>query len=274
MLARAQIKENAKGAFRTAYWPSVGTFILLYLIISVPNIVSVLTEHSFFSALISLFALAVTIVLSPLGVGMCGYFLGVYRRDGDTRTGRAFNIAFSQNYGRKLGGMAWTLLWSFLWALIAYVPLFFWIVASAGAYAQAFLYGYSVAAFFESMQSWTVLLIVATIGCMIPFIIKMLSYHMTYYILADCPNVTAINALKLSKRMTRGHKGDIFVMGLSFVGWNILTILTFGILGVFWTGPYYMTALAGQYDEMKRCAIETGAVSAAEFEGGYLELRD
>jgi len=48
----------------------------------------------------------------------------------------------------------------------------------------------------------------------VPGIIKAIAYSMTYYILADCPNVTATNALKLSMKMTSGHKGKLFVMYL------------------------------------------------------------
>jgi len=98
----------------------------------------------------------------------------------------------------------------------------------------------------------------------IPGIVKALAYFMTPYILADCPNVTATDALKLSMRMTNGYKGEIFVMGLSFIGWAILTGLTFGILGILYTGPYMGTSFAGLYDELKRNALERGAVRPEE----------
>ncbi len=98
----------------------------------------------------------------------------------------------------------------------------------------------------------------------IPGIIKALAYFMTPYILSDCPDVTATDALKLSIRMTNGYKGEIFVMGLSFIGWAILTGLTFGILGILYTGPYMGASFAGLYDELKRNAIEKGVVRPEE----------
>ncbi len=104
---------------------------------------------------------------------------------------------------------------------------------------------------------WTLLFIV-------PGIIKALAYFMTPYILADSKNVAPTQALKLSMRMTKGHKGKIFVMMLSFIGWGILTGLTFGILAIFWTGPYMETSFAGMYDELKKNALETGIVTAEE----------
>ncbi len=268
MLARAQIKENAKAAFRAAYWPCVGALVLVYLVYSAPNLLYLRPNPSGFAALL---ILAATIMLLPLTVGGCGYSVGIYRRDGDTRVGRVFNIAFSQNYARKLGGMLWMELWLFLWLMLAYAPL---IIGNIASFASAYTYSIPTRAdnWHAALGASTAILaftIVATIGLMIPAIIKTLAYSMTPFILADCPDVTATNALTLSKRMTRGHKGDIFVMSLSFIGWMLLTVLTFGILGIFWTGPYYVVSYAGLYDELKRGAIETGAVPAEEFAGEW-----
>ena len=104
---------------------------------------------------------------------------------------------------------------------------------------------------------WTLLFIV-------PGLIKALAYFMTPYILADTKEVRPTQALKLSMRMTKGHKGKIFVMCLSFIGWAILTALTFGILAIFWTGPYMETSFAGMYSELKQNALDNGVVTAEE----------
>jgi len=101
----------------------------------------------------------------------------------------------------------------------------------------------------------------------IPGIIKAFSYSMTPYILATSPNITATDALKLSMRMTDGHKGKIFVMGLSFIGWHILNSFTFGILGIFYVNPYENTAYAGLFVELRGYAVATGAIHPAELDG-------
>jgi uncharacterized membrane protein len=106
---------------------------------------------------------------------------------------------------------------------------------------------------------WTLLFIV-------PGIIKAIAYSMTPYILADSKKVRPTEALKLSMRMTYGYKGRIFVMYLSFIGWLILSALTFQILFVLYVGPYMQASLAGQYDELKKNAIEKGTITAAELE--------
>lgn len=101
----------------------------------------------------------------------------------------------------------------------------------------------------------------------IPGIIKAISYSMTQYILADCPQVRAKDALKLSMRMMRGHKWEYFVMGLSFIGWAILTALTLGILGIFYTGPYMNSSFAVFYLEVRDEALRSGVVTAEQLEG-------
>ena len=102
---------------------------------------------------------------------------------------------------------------------------------------------------------------------LIPGIIKALSYGMTPYLLADCPNIKARDALKLSMRMMKGHKGEYFVLYLSFIGWGILTAITVGILGIFYTGPYMQNTFAAYYLEVREEALRTGAVTMEQLSG-------
>lgn len=104
---------------------------------------------------------------------------------------------------------------------------------------------------------WSLLFIV-------PGIIKALAYFMTSYILADSKDVAPTNALKLSMRMTKGHKGKIFVMGLSFIGWGLLSAITFGLVWILYAGPYMVTSFAGLYQEIRQNAIENVIITEAE----------
>ena len=101
----------------------------------------------------------------------------------------------------------------------------------------------------------------------IPGIIKTYSYSLTMYILGDCPNVTARNARKLSMRIMRGHKWQLFVFQLSFIGWIFLSGLTFGLLAIFYVIPYMQTAMAGFYLEAREDALNRGVVTLAQLEG-------
>lgn len=104
----------------------------------------------------------------------------------------------------------------------------------------------------------------------IPGIIKGISYSMTQYLLADCPNVKARDALKLSMRMMNGHKWEYFVMGLSFLGWILLSALTLGILSVFYVDPYMRSSFAEYYLELRDEALRTGAITQGQLDGTEL----
>ena len=110
---------------------------------------------------------------------------------------------------------------------------------------------------------WTMLLI-------IPGIIKGIAYFLTPYLLADCPNVKARDALKLSMRITKGHKLDIFVMMLSFIGWLILSAFTFGILWIVYVGPYMYATYAGYFLELREKALRDGVITRSDL--GWEEL--
>ena len=104
---------------------------------------------------------------------------------------------------------------------------------------------------------WMLLLI-------IPGFIMGYAYSMTPFILADRPNVTARQALKLSMRMTKGYKLKLFVLDLSWIGWGILNILTLGILWIVYSGPYKLTTLAGYYIELRDQSVASGAIDRSE----------
>ncbi|MCL2740461.1 MAG: DUF975 family protein [Oscillospiraceae bacterium] len=83
----------------------------------------------------------------------------------------------------------------------------------------------------------------------IPGIIKAMSYAAAPYILAANPKLTGQEALNESKRIMEGHKMDLFVFYLSFIGWILLMIPTFGLLGI-WLIPYLSTAEANFFADL------------------------
>lgn len=105
----------------------------------------------------------------------------------------------------------------------------------------------------------------------IPGIIKALAYSMTPYILAEHPNVGAKQALKISMRMTEGHKMELFVFQLSFIGWILLSGLTLYILGIVYVFPYMQTATAGYFIELRDRALASGAITYEELGMGKTE---
>lgn len=100
---------------------------------------------------------------------------------------------------------------------------------------------YVVNALFVTL--WSLLLV-------IPGIIKAYAYSMSYYILKDNPEMNGNDARKASIEMMRGHKWELFCLELSFIGWIILSSLTFGIL-LLWVKPYMETARVAFYEKLK-----------------------
>ena len=100
----------------------------------------------------------------------------------------------------------------------------------------------------------------------IPGIVKSIAYSMTPYILVDQPEISATDALKKSMEMTKGHKWEIFVFMLSYLGWDILSAITCGIVGIFYVIPYEGIALAGIYDVLKRMSGDDVVATASATE--------
>lgn len=86
----------------------------------------------------------------------------------------------------------------------------------------------------------------------VPGIVKSYQYRLVPYIIAENPSVSTNDALKLSCNMMNGNKGAAFLYDLSFIGWALLTVLSFGIVGVFYYYPYKTSSDAVLYETVKR----------------------
>ncbi len=95
---------------------------------------------------------------------------------------------------------------------------------------------------------WGLLLIV-------PGIIAAYSYSQTFFILAEDKSIDARQAIRKSKEMMNGNKMKLFLLGLRFAGWLLLSILTLGI-GFLWFIPYFNVAMAKFYDDISGKAPE------------------
>ena len=115
---------------------------------------------------------------------------------------------------------------------------------------------------------WSLLLV-------IPGIVKAFSYSMAPYILAENPEMSALDAISESKRMMNGHKMDLFVLTLSFIPWLILVSVTFGIAGIYVTPYMEMTevnfykSISGGYTYQGEATEATGTEDSGD--GAFFE---
>lgn len=90
---------------------------------------------------------------------------------------------------------------------------------------------------------WTLLFI-------IPGIVKSYSYSMAFYIQCDAPDKDWNTCITESRKMMKGHKWQLFVLDLSFIGWYFVGALCCYI-GILWVEPYHEAARANFYEQLR-----------------------
>nr|WP_180485193.1 DUF975 family protein [Treponema socranskii] len=144
---------------------------------------------------------------------------------------------------RAIRAALWCWLWTYLWMLLFIIPCM--IISFA---------------FIRSLN-WRLLFFI--IPAIIPGIVKAIAYSQTFFIVAEFPHVPVMQALDISKKITRGHKADLFVLYLSFLGWYLLCVLTLGIASL-WVVPYQTMTCVNAYHALMKSALESGVVTAED----------
>jgi len=104
----------------------------------------------------------------------------------------------------------------------------------------------------------------------VPGIIASYRYRLAYYIMLDDPDKGALQCIRESKALMDGHKMELFMLDLSFIGWQLLISITFGLVGI-WKLAYIEATYAQFYNVL---AYPTGEYpvdeqEAAEDEDGW-----
>lgn len=130
---------------------------------------------------------------------------------------------------------------------------------------QRFLFLLRIKKWLKASRIMFVRYIFYTLWCLTigGILIKRYSYFMVPYIAAENPDMNGREAVTLSRRIMQGHKWECFVLELSFLGWQILGLLTFGLFNVLYTNPY-KTAVFTQYYSQLRALAKEKAVPGSE----------
>jgi uncharacterized membrane protein len=119
-------------------------------------------------------------------------------------------------------------------------------------FSQLFSYFRSIKLFLNSFAYYvfiTIYLILWGLLLVIPGIIKSYSYSLTPFLLIDNPELSVNQAITKSRKLMNGKKLNLFLLDLSFIGWLILSVLTFGV-GFIWLAPYYRSTVAQFYQQV------------------------
>jgi len=106
--------------------------------------------------------------------------------------------------------------------------------------------------FGNALGAYLLMLLIIILGfilLIVPGIIAALALSQTFNIMHDEPNLGPIEAMKKSHEMMKGHRGDYFLLNLSFIGWALLCILTIGI-GFLFLAPYASVTNAIFYNNL------------------------
>ena len=139
-----------------------------------------------------------------------------------------------------------------------YQTLFLGAVRGGDATAKLMFEGYNKELFSRVLTTtllYYVYVFLWSLLLLIPGCIKSYSYAMTPYILKDNPEMKNNAAIEESMRMMDGHKLELFMLDLSFIGWAILSILTCCI-GFLWLAPYMNMARVNFYEDLKKASVE------------------
>ena len=243
MWNRIELKAAAKQRFHSNYWPSVVVAVILSITLgtfSFGNSFSNATSDNYYSSS------DINNILSDSSIPDSSYSdMSAYMKDYIT------SIFPGVNVSALLQGLSLVILIVVLLSLLLNVFVFnplqvgcqHWFIRSRtednyniGSVGFTFKEGYgnvTKTMFLKQLYTffWSLLFV-------FPGIIKSYEYRMIPYLLAENPYMSTDEAFARSRSMMDGEKWNAFVLDLSFIGWNILSSLTLGLVGLFFVAPY------------------------------------
>lgn len=159
-----------------------------------------------------------------------------------------FSANFSLTSANDSVGFFSSLLFFVLYSILMMATVHFFLAFSKNNKItfSAFLEGLSLWLKGVRAYAWQMLWIgLWSLLFFIPGIVKAVAYSQTVLILADNPKVGVRRAMRMSLEMTKGHKGSLFFMSLSFLGWVLLASLPGSIcVGLIDSFPQYTQVLS------------------------------
>ncbi len=196
-----------------------------------------------------------------------------------------FSLFRKGEYGKTAGGMLWRSFWLFLWSLptlltlgIGLIPqqiILFYALFNRMPLTEGMIYRLAkqlgIPLVFFSL---TLLAVTGLLFLLFSFILlrKQYRYRLVPFILADNPSYGGKKALRLSRAMTRGKVGSLFLLDLSFLGWILLCLMCvcFSWVTLQLLAPYYRMTWAEAYKKLRDEAAGRGLVQLEEL--GYVRM--
>lgn len=174
------------------------------------------------------------IIISMFSMGITIYYYNIKKG-----TAKSLKDLWKCIKGRNILAFLYLVVRLLPWALLMYVP-----------YAVMI----AVITFTESFSIVSALVTIVCLGIFIwlavVYIQKAIAYSCFEYEYADNPELSIRESFKKAYEYTKGNKMALFVMSLSFLGWELLCCLTCGILYLY-VEPYMYFAFINAWDEIR-----------------------
>jgi uncharacterized membrane protein len=231
--------------------------------VTVMPIISMTSSFLNMTVLVLLF-----LVFNPMLVGYVRYLGSIEKESADIgQDVKSLFWAFREGrYSGVVSGTSWKQLWLLIWSwaasAIITIPATILFVIMIVDFFSGNMFRGNYSDFIDVISNgignrlllwfiiWLVFGVVFGIATGIVLLNRKYTYLFTEYVLAERTDMPAKAALDLSKQMSHGLKMKLFVLDLSFIGWYILSAITFGILQ-FWLFPYHTSAYLEVYNRRK-----------------------
>lgn len=245
MKTSKQYRNQAWDALQNNWGSAAGTTLLILFLSVVCFVPSYLAQRMASPEIVSITAI-ISIVLmfllvSPLTLSFWNTLLDMVRTSTTPSLGSTFNN-FKNNWGKLTA---------------YYVILNLLIIAISALFVGLMFIIPTESNSIVGILSRIVTMLI-TLGYIVSVVIIPLMYSMTPFIFHDNPNIGVKEALRASRIMMKGHKEDLLLLYITFIGWIWLGIITLGI-ALLWVMPYVYTAQAAFYEDIREPQVE-GAI--------------
>ncbi len=226
---RATAREKLTGK-----WGKAACITLAYMFITF--IISAI-QSRLANSVNFIISIAVAVISVPISFGVLISFINLYNGK-EANAFDFFSLGFS-NFSR-----AWKVAFNMLVRLI--VPIIVFILSMffmVGAFV------YSVASPLTNNLAIILVAVIVYIASIIWFITKSYYYTLSDIIAIENPEISPKSAVEKSKELMTGNRAKFFLLQLSFIGWAILAMFTFGI-GMLWLTPYIVFAQIAFYQHL------------------------
>ena len=215
---------------------------------SFSDLINYLSTNDNATPLKTAFSLIDTVVSFIIQIALATFFLA-YSRSPEPVSLKVFFEGFNK-WGRGLLTGLWQVLWYAVWVLvisilgvIVLIPILIVFPSTLETFETAYLTSMLIA-----------------LVCCVFVVIKAIEYSHHYYLVAEFPELGIRKALRISILITKGHRADIFVTHLTFIGYYFLSVITLG-LAQLWYKPYTDMTFINIYHALLKDALETGKIN-------------